>query len=47
MLDESHEILLDVLYCDYGYFDDADVVPVSIALSGTTAVFKHKTQNVP
>lgn len=47
LLDKSHDILLDVLYCDYGYFDDADAVPVPIALSGITAVVKHKNQNVP
>lgn len=35
-----------LLYCDYGYFDAADAVPVPIALSGITAVVKHKNQNV-
>lgn len=37
------DILLDVLYRDYGYFDDA----VPFGLSGITAVVKHKKQNVP
>lgn len=41
-LNKSHEILLALLYCDYVYFDDAAVVPVPIALSGITAVVKHK-----
>ena len=47
LLDKSLDILLDVLYCDYGYFVDADVVPVPSALSGITAVVKHKNQNAP